>query len=84
MGSVRRYSIMLEAPQDVGDQNMRSQMKADAKKPLLWQGYLLKCSKPTGKGFWQKRYFVIQSNTLLWYSNQEAFLVCKMCINNKK
>ncbi len=49
---------------------MRDKMKVDGKNPIFWQGYLLKCSKPTGRGFWKKQYIVFQSSTLMLYSSK--------------
>ncbi len=54
---------------------MRDKMKVDGKKPIFWQGYLLKCSKPTGKGFWKKQYVVFQNQTLMLYATQDEFTV---------
>ena len=74
LGTIVRYSLLLETPKMKYDALIRKNMKAENKKPIFWKGYLLKCSKPTGRGFWQKRFFVLQSQTLLWFSNQDKFL----------
>eukprot|EP00484_Ammonia_sp_Unknown_P029708 CAMPEP_0197049050 /NCGR_PEP_ID=MMETSP1384-20130603/24276_1 /TAXON_ID=29189 /ORGANISM="Ammonia sp." /LENGTH=913 /DNA_ID=CAMNT_0042481277 /DNA_START=21 /DNA_END=2762 /DNA_ORIENTATION=- len=73
LGTVDRYSLLLESPSERGDQLMREQMKIDGKKPIFWQGYLLKCSKSTGKGFWKKQYVVFQNQTVMLYASQDEF-----------
>merc|ERR1719334_1790720 len=73
LGTVDRYSILLESPQCRGDRHVRQTMKIDHKKPIFWQGYLLKCSRATGKGFWKKQYVVFQNQTLMIYGTQEEF-----------
>eukprot|EP01084_Bolivina_argentea_P059605 108874_1 len=73
LGTIDRYSILLESPLTQGDKIMRDKMKVDGKKPILWQGYLLKCSKPTGRGFWKKQYVIFQNQTLMLYSTQDEF-----------
>ncbi|ETO27337.1 Rho GTPase activating protein 25, partial [Reticulomyxa filosa] len=84
---LERYTILLESPQDYGDQRCHQvnqttrceqikicgRYKPDPKKPLIWHGYLTKCSKRTGKGYWHRRYFVYQGQTLYWYQSVEAF-----------
>ena len=75
LGAVDRYSILLESPQCRGDKHLRHTLKVDGKKPIFWQGYLLKCSRATGKGFWKKQYVVFQNQTLMIYSSQEEFEV---------
>lgn len=77
LGQLDRYSIILESPTNIGDIQQRQSLKADGKRPFYWQGYLLKCSKATGRGFWKKSYFVFQNQTLFWYNNQDSFMVCK-------
>ena len=76
LGLVDRYSLLLESINDRADKTMREKMKIDGKKPIFWQGYLMKCSKPTGKGFWKKIYVVFQNQTLMMYHNQDDFNVC--------
>ena len=78
LGTVDRYSILLESPQCRGDRHLRQTLKVDGKKPIFWQGYLLKCSRATGKGFWKKQYVVFQNQTLMIYGTQEEFEVIYM------
>ena len=75
LGTIARNSLLLECPSERGDKSMRQRMKIDTKKPIFWQGYLLKCSKPTGKGFWKKQYVIFQNETLMLHSSQDEFTV---------
>eukprot|EP01084_Bolivina_argentea_P032071 59329_1 len=73
LGTIDRYSLLLESSAQRGDKVLRTSMKVDGKKPIFWQGLLLKCSKATGKGFWKKQYVVFQNQSLMLYASQEEF-----------
>eukprot|EP01084_Bolivina_argentea_P008149 15238_1 len=73
LGTIDRYSLLLISPSNIADKTIREKMRMDGKKPVFWQGYLWKCTKSTGKGFWKKYYLVFQNQTLMQYSNKDDF-----------